>query len=107
MSHPYLISKYALPFPLPSIHHRCIIILTFWGANRIADPLFALLIGSTSAVLRIQRDMRDQSVQTESITPSGVTAVATAKSEDVSLSKIAEIGARRIGRWWRGEFQGL
>ncbi|KAF3402409.1 hypothetical protein DPV78_004084 [Talaromyces pinophilus] len=82
MSHPYLISK-------------------------VADPLFALLIGLTSAVLRIQRDMRDQSVQSQSIAPSGVTATTSAKSQDVSLSKIAEIGARRVGRWWRGEFQGL
>ncbi|KAF4985141.1 hypothetical protein F66182_16967 [Fusarium sp. NRRL 66182] len=86
MSHPYLISK-------------------------LADPLFAIAIGSTSAVLRIQRDMRDQAIQEQSVTPSGITATATAaaaaKSEDVSLTKIAEIGARRIGRWWRGEFQGL
>lgn len=55
--------------------------------------------------------MRDQAIQEQSVTPSGITATATAaaaaKSEDVSLTKIAEIGARRIGRWWRGEFQGL
>ena len=103
MSHPYLISKYALPpfHPSPLMLNK---------TRRIADPLFALLIGSTSAVLRIQRDMRDQSVQSpQSITPSAVTATATAsaKSQDVSLSKIAEIGARRVGRWWKGEFQGL
>jgi hypothetical protein len=103
MSHPYLISKYALPppSPLPPIP-SC-----FNKTRRVADPLFALLIGSTSAVLRIQRDMRDQSVQSQSIASSGVIATASAKSQDVSLSKIAEIGARRVGRWWRGEFQGL
>ncbi|RAO70649.1 uncharacterized protein BHQ10_006661 [Talaromyces amestolkiae] len=76
---------------------------------RLADPLFAIAIGSTSAVLRIQRDLRDQTVQTQSVTPSGITATATAgaKREDVSFTKIAEIGARRVGRWWRGDFQGL
>lgn len=59
-------------------------------------------------MLRIQRDMRDQSAQSQNTTPSGGTAgTASAKGEDVSLSKIAEIGARRVGRWWRGEFQGL
>ncbi|EEA23024.1 hypothetical protein TMatcc_001889 [Talaromyces marneffei ATCC 18224] len=83
MSHPYLISK-------------------------IADPVFALIIGSTSAVLRIQRDMRHESAQSQTSSPPGITATtAPAKTEDVSLSKIAEIGARRVGRWWRGEFQGL
>ncbi|OKL59069.1 hypothetical protein UA08_05849 [Talaromyces atroroseus] len=83
MSHPYLISK-------------------------IADPLFALLIGSSSAYLRIQRDLSEEKQQSTNTTDASVQSqTQQGRPPQVKAQEIWSLGARRVGMWWRGEFSGL
>ncbi|KAH8704256.1 hypothetical protein BGW36DRAFT_423777 [Talaromyces proteolyticus] len=71
MSHPFLISK-------------------------IADPIFALAIGASSAVIRIQRDHRTQAIQN-----------GEEDAQKFGLKKVLETGSRRAKMWWNGDFRGL
>lgn len=77
--------------------------------NRFADPVFALFIGTSSAFLRIQRDMRDEIAAADSQTQSqqGLPPHGQQTQPEVKFSEIWQIGARRVGMWWRGEFAGL
>ncbi|KAL1967265.1 hypothetical protein VTN77DRAFT_3311 [Rasamsonia byssochlamydoides] len=63
--------------------------------SKIGDPLFALFIGTSSALVRIRREQREQAVQ------------AGRDPNTIGLGSILETGSRRVRRWLNGEFKRL
>lgn len=64
----------------------------FGEKNRIADPIFALTIGTSAALLRIQRDQREKFPD---------------QAKDIGIGHVVSVGAGRVRRWWAGDFEGL
>ncbi|KAL1869274.1 hypothetical protein Plec18167_007940 [Paecilomyces lecythidis] len=60
--------------------------------SKIGDPIFAFAIGTSAAFLRIQREERERHPD---------------RANEIGFKTIFEIGQRRVGRWWRGEFKDL
>ncbi|KAL1997150.1 hypothetical protein VTN49DRAFT_8015 [Thermomyces lanuginosus] len=79
--------------------------------SKIGDPLFALGIGFTSALLRIQRDRRDQLQQHREST-TGQQQQQRQRWEaqddaDASMGRIMATAGERIRKLLRGEYRGL
>ncbi|KAI5289568.1 hypothetical protein KEM52_000740 [Ascosphaera acerosa] len=55
--------------------------------SRLGDPIFAILIGSSSAYLRIRREHKEKHPEA---------------ADD--LASLARLGWQRGGRWLRGEY---
>ncbi|EAW07994.1 uncharacterized protein ACLA_027160 [Aspergillus clavatus NRRL 1] len=88
----YLISKSVLS---PSTTHtrwseRRIALLT--PTTRLADPIFAFLIGSSAALIRIRREEREKH---------------PARAAEIGFGAVAQTGVNRLRRWWAGDFEGL
>ncbi|KAN0075954.1 hypothetical protein V8E54_007224 [Elaphomyces granulatus] len=66
--------------------------------NKIGDPVFALVIGASSAYVRIQREQRERVKQQQE---AGEVVI------DVGPPSVLETGSRRLRMWWNGEFKGL
>jgi hypothetical protein len=90
-SAPYILSKFVspssnAPSPQPSIplfpSHVPPANPRILPANTIGDPLFALLIGSTAAFVRIRREEKEK------------------YPDKGSVSDLVETGRRRVGREW-------
>ncbi|KAL1971696.1 hypothetical protein VTN31DRAFT_2317 [Thermomyces dupontii] len=73
--------------------------------SKIGDPLFALGIGFTSALLRIQRDRRDQLQQQQQQRQKQ--RWEAQNDADASIGRILSTAGERIGRLLKGEYRGL
>ncbi|RAL10755.1 uncharacterized protein BO97DRAFT_372109 [Aspergillus homomorphus CBS 101889] len=60
--------------------------------SKAADPIFAFAIGTSAALLRIQREQREKFPE---------------RAKDISIGNVLQLGASRVQRWWAGDFQGL
>ncbi|PYH42593.1 uncharacterized protein BP01DRAFT_359276 [Aspergillus saccharolyticus JOP 1030-1] len=60
--------------------------------SKAADPLFAFAIGTSAALLRIQREQREKFPE---------------RAEDISIGSVLQLGTSRVQRWWAGEFAAL
>ncbi|OOF96189.1 hypothetical protein ASPCADRAFT_130513 [Aspergillus carbonarius ITEM 5010] len=60
--------------------------------SKLADPLFALSIGTSAALLRIQRDQREKFPD---------------RANELSIGSVVTMGTSRVRRWWAGDFEGL
>ncbi|PYH92013.1 hypothetical protein BO71DRAFT_384372 [Aspergillus ellipticus CBS 707.79] len=60
--------------------------------SKIADPIFALAIGTSAALLRIQRDQREKFPE---------------RASEIGIGSVMQLGTNRIKRWWVGDFNGL
>ncbi|KAL1997761.1 hypothetical protein VTN02DRAFT_865 [Thermoascus thermophilus] len=60
--------------------------------SKIGDPIFAILIGTSAALVRIRREQREQHRE---------------KTGEIGFGSILETGSRRVRMWWNGEFKGL
>ncbi|PYI16194.1 hypothetical protein BO86DRAFT_392161 [Aspergillus japonicus CBS 114.51] len=60
--------------------------------SKAADPIFAFAIGTTAALLRIQREQREKFPE---------------RAKDIGIGGVVQLGARRVQRWWAGDFAGL
>jgi len=72
--------------------------------SRIGDPIFALVIGTSSAYIRIQREQRErikQQQQEAGDSEKGLVGVGPPPPS------VLETGSRRLRMWWKGEFRGL
>ncbi|KAL2007615.1 hypothetical protein VTN00DRAFT_7597 [Thermoascus crustaceus] len=62
--------------------------------SKIGDPIFAILIGTSAAFVRIRREQREQHPE-------------KAQVGEIGFGSILETGSRRLRMWWNGEFEGL
>ncbi|KAJ9309201.1 hypothetical protein DTO271D3_8964 [Paecilomyces variotii] len=60
--------------------------------SKIGDPIFALAIGASAAFVRIQREERERHPD---------------RAKEIGIKTIFDMGQRRVGKWWRGEFKDL
>ncbi|KAB8069567.1 hypothetical protein BDV29DRAFT_182506 [Aspergillus leporis] len=60
--------------------------------SKAADPIFALTIGVSAALLRIRRDQREKFPE---------------RATEIGYWEILQLGGKRLGRWWAGDFEGL
>ncbi|OJK03293.1 uncharacterized protein BO66DRAFT_385914 [Aspergillus aculeatinus CBS 121060] len=60
--------------------------------SKAADPIFAFAIGTTAALLRIQREQREKFPE---------------RAKDIGIGSVVQLGASRVQRWWAGDFAGL
>jgi hypothetical protein len=60
--------------------------------NRIADPIFALSMGVSAALTRIQRDQREKFPE---------------RASEITYGSIVQTSRQRLQRWWNGEFQNV
>ncbi|KAJ5888842.1 hypothetical protein N7495_008883 [Penicillium taxi] len=66
--------------------------MTVYLISKLGDPLFALAIGVAASMTRIRRDIGEK-------TP--------AKASEIGYGTVAEVGQRRLQRWWNGDFEHL
>lgn len=59
--------------------------------HRAADPLFALAIGSSAALLRIRREEKEKYPDS---------------AAEIGYGTVLGTGGERLKRWWNGEFDG-
>lgn len=59
--------------------------------HRAADPLFALAIGSSAALLRIKREEKEKNPDS---------------AAEIGYGTVLGTGGERLKRWWSGEFDG-
>ncbi|KAL2809543.1 hypothetical protein BJX63DRAFT_405306 [Aspergillus granulosus] len=57
--------------------------------SKAADPLFALTIGASAALIRIRREEREKHPE---------------RAAEIGFGAVFETGKERLGRWWNGEF---
>ncbi|KAL4747192.1 hypothetical protein BDW72DRAFT_197002 [Aspergillus terricola var. indicus] len=57
--------------------------------SKVLDPLFAAAIGSSAALVRIKREVKEKHPEAAS---------------EIGFGTILEIGGERLNRWWAGEF---
>ncbi|PTU20915.1 hypothetical protein P175DRAFT_0501546 [Aspergillus ochraceoroseus IBT 24754] len=60
--------------------------------SRIADPLFALTIGASAALLRIRRDQQERFPE---------------RAGEITVGSVLVQAGGRLKRWWDGDFQTL
>ncbi|PWY65323.1 hypothetical protein BO70DRAFT_366771 [Aspergillus heteromorphus CBS 117.55] len=60
--------------------------------SKVADPIFALAIGTSAALLRIQRDQREKFPE---------------RASSIGIGGVLQMGTSRVQRWWAGDFNGL
>ncbi|BCS24787.1 uncharacterized protein APUU_41231S [Aspergillus puulaauensis] len=59
--------------------------------SKAADPLFALAIGSSAALLRIRREEKEKYPDS---------------AAEIGYGTVLGTGGERLKRWWNGEFDG-
>ncbi|KAI9374555.1 hypothetical protein BJX61DRAFT_540679 [Aspergillus egyptiacus] len=59
--------------------------------SKAADPIFALAIGASAAMLRIRREEREKNPE---------------KAGEIGLGAVLGTGGERLRKWWAGEFDG-
>ncbi|KAL4941017.1 hypothetical protein BDV06DRAFT_223551 [Aspergillus oleicola] len=57
--------------------------------SKALDPLFALGMGTTAALVRIRREERQKHPESAS---------------SIGFGSVVSLGGERLGRWWDGEF---
>ncbi|KAJ5874445.1 uncharacterized protein N7529_002875 [Penicillium soppii] len=60
--------------------------------SRIADPIFALSMGVSAALTRIQRDQREKFPE---------------RASEITYGSIVQTSGQRLQRWWNGDFQNV
>ncbi|KAJ5661657.1 uncharacterized protein N7477_009273 [Penicillium maclennaniae] len=66
--------------------------MTVYLLSKIGDPIFALTMGVAAAITRIRRDQQEKNPE---------------KASEIGYGTIAQLGQRRLQRWWNGDFQDL
>ncbi|KAL3485807.1 hypothetical protein BJX62DRAFT_242612 [Aspergillus germanicus] len=59
--------------------------------SKAADPLFAMTIGASAALIRIRREEREKHPE---------------RAGEIGFGAVFGTGAERLGRWWNGDFDG-
>ncbi|KAL3466579.1 hypothetical protein BJX64DRAFT_250350 [Aspergillus heterothallicus] len=57
--------------------------------SKAADPLFALTIGASAALIRIRREERERHPE---------------RAGEIGLGAVLGTGKERLARWWNGDF---
>ncbi|KAL4786706.1 hypothetical protein BJX76DRAFT_354882 [Aspergillus varians] len=59
--------------------------------SKVADPLFAVAIGASAALLRIKREEKEKNPES---------------AGEIGVGSVLGTGSERLRRWWSGEFDG-
>ncbi|OJJ56325.1 hypothetical protein ASPSYDRAFT_47614 [Aspergillus sydowii CBS 593.65] len=78
--------------PVPYLIQLHLTTLSGVRKHRAADPLFALAIGSSAALLRIRREEKEKNPDS---------------AAEIGYGTVLGTGGERLRRWWNGEFDGL
>jgi hypothetical protein len=62
------------------------------NVSRLADPVFALTMGVSATLTRIQRDQREKYPE---------------RASEITYGSIVQTSGRRLQRWWNGDFQSV
>ncbi|KAL4796172.1 hypothetical protein BDV19DRAFT_153174 [Aspergillus venezuelensis] len=57
--------------------------------SKALDPIFAIGMGTTAALVRIKREEREKNPES---------------AASVGFGSVISLGGERLGRWWNGEF---
>ncbi|KAL4875564.1 hypothetical protein BJY04DRAFT_201657 [Aspergillus karnatakaensis] len=57
--------------------------------SKVADPLFAFVIGSSAALVRIRREEKEKNPE---------------RAAQIGIGSVLGTGGERLSRWWNGEF---
>ncbi|ODM23622.1 hypothetical protein SI65_01211 [Aspergillus cristatus] len=60
--------------------------------SKVADPIFAVAIGTSAALIRIRRDQQEKQPE---------------RAKEIGYREVMSLGANRVRRWWAGDFAGL
>ncbi|BCR83867.1 uncharacterized protein ACHE_11269S [Aspergillus chevalieri] len=60
--------------------------------SKAADPIFAVAIGTSAALIRIRRDQQEKQPE---------------RAKEIGYGEVISLGANRVRRWWAGDFAGL
>lgn len=70
--------------------------------SKVADPIFALSIGTFAALVRIRREEVEKLLNSAAFNGDH-----SAAAKQIGFGHVFGLGARRVRRWWAGDFSGL